>query len=100
MIPALRVLLTQILQALLTKPLDMTIVNDAADSVFALSMCCPDTIQQILSSLLSGPAAEAMSTHVNNLMRCLSEQHEKQLEKLVKGTIQIGWGSPGLERLP
>lgn len=100
MISALKVLLTQIVQDLLLTPLDMNIVSNASDSVFALSMCCPDTLKHIFSSLLSGPAAQLMTPHVNQLMKVMSEQQRKQLEKLAQGQIEIGWGSPGLERYP
>ena len=100
MIPSLQILLTQILQGLLTEPLDLNILENAADSVFAVSMCVPDTLQNLFTSLLSGPASAVMTPHINQLMQILSEQHQKQLEKLVQGQIEIGWGSAGLERYP
>ncbi|KAJ3359354.1 Exportin-4 [Kappamyces sp. JEL0680] len=100
MVPALEVLLTQIMQSLLLKPLDTSILNEASDSVFALSLCCPTTLQQILSSLVSETASRTMAPQIQKLLQVMGEQHQKQHERLSQGLVEIGWGSPGLERYP
>lgn len=100
---ALQVVLTQILQGLLCKPLDTSILDEAADCVFALSLSCSATLQDIFNSLLQGSApvgSTVLSEMIAKLIQCMSEQHQKQIDKLAQGLIEIGWGSQGLERIP
>lgn len=84
------------MESLLTKPLDTSILNEAADTVFALSLCCPNTLQNLFSSLMTG----SMPKIINELVKVIAEQHQKQSDRLAQGNLKIGWGSPGLERYP
>ncbi|KAJ3323580.1 Exportin-4 [Boothiomyces sp. JEL0866] len=98
--PALDTLLSETMEALLIKPLDTTILDDAANTVFALAIVRPNTIQALFNNLLERRINRSMEGHINKLMQSISENHQKQYQKLVQGTFQIGWGSAGLERYP
>jgi hypothetical protein len=90
----LDVLLRESLSALLLKPLDNSILDTAADSVFALSLARRATFEALMQILLSRPNGDK----VGGLMIVVREQHSKQDLKLAD--IKVGWGAPGLERLP
>lgn len=98
LLPFLEILLSQIIQGLLMKPLDSSNLSAASDSVFALGLCCPDVLNQILISISTG--SEFLQPLTQQLIACISDNQQKQLAKLMQGSMQIGWGGPGLERFP
>ncbi|KAJ3275135.1 Exportin-4 [Terramyces sp. JEL0728] len=100
LLPALDTLLSETMEALLIKPLDTTILDDAANTVFALAIVRPATIQALFNNLVERRINHSMGEHINKLMQSISENHQKTYQKLVDGTFQIGWGSAGLERYP
>jgi hypothetical protein len=86
--------------ALLMKPLDLSVLKDAADCVFALYMCRPPTFQNILGSFAQESQNSFIQESAQKLLQLMMDQHAKQKEKLVSGQFPVGWGSPGLERYP
>ncbi|KAI8897704.1 hypothetical protein BC833DRAFT_24123 [Globomyces pollinis-pini] len=90
-------MLQQIMHALLYQPLDSSILNDAANAIFALSLCKPELFFNILNSILN---QHQMIDIINKLYENFSNLSTIQKQKLFDGKFSIGWGSPGLERLP
>jgi hypothetical protein len=93
-------LLAETMAALLMKPLDLSVLKDAADCVFALYMCRPSTFQKVLGGFAQESQNSYIQEAAQKLMQVMLEQHAKQKDKLVSGQFPIGWGSPGLERYP
>lgn len=87
-------LLRESVSSLLLKPLDNSILDTAADCTFALSLARRDTFEAIMQALLNGPNG----ANVGALVAVVREQHLKQDLRLAD--IKVGWGAPGLERLP
>jgi hypothetical protein len=102
---SLRIILTQIMQNLLLNFIDVSCLNSAADCVFSLSLTNFATLQEIFHTLLQNAAQSATSSNsvlsdlITRLVSCMVDQHQKQIERLMQGLIEIGWGSPGLERV-
>ena len=97
---SLDILMTETFQALLLKPLDTSILPEAANCFFALSLSRPVTFESLLNSF----ASQSQNNHIlhssQKLGQIMVDNHSKQLEKLMAGQFTIGWGSPGLERYP
>jgi hypothetical protein len=86
--------------ALVLKPLDTVFLSVSADCIFALALGRPKTIQNLFTSIASDPKNLAAQVTVEKLVQCMAHQQENMKQKLLTGVMQIGWGSPGLERYP
>jgi hypothetical protein len=96
---SLDALLTESMKNILLKPLDANILREAADAIFALALARPTTLEHLFQSLLSDPNSTIHET-AGPLLQSISIHRQSFSEKLSSGQIEIGWGSPGLERYP
>lgn len=85
------------MNSLLMKPLDAEILAYASDSIFALSLARPNTLQAVLSKLVE-MGNPTVSELIQKLVEIISTQQQNQHQKLQKGEVVVGLGSPGLER--
>ena len=93
-------LLTEIMQNTILKPLDTSILDPVAFTVFALGLARPQTLRNLFSSIVSGPRSASLQEAMEKLTNVMNEQLNNQNSKLQQGKVQVGWGAPGLDRLP
>lgn len=82
----------------MNEPLDLGIINCAADAIFTLTMCFPKTIETIFIAINQSLNSKSIQGEIELLFMEIQKQQRILHMRLMEGQVEYGWGASSLSR--